>query len=66
MNDPRVTELCNKMSEPSPYAILMTCLSKNYGLGDTNVKTDLKPAKNKQLEFYMKVDQKEVSQWVVV
>ena len=41
VEDPRVAELCNKMAEPSPYAILLNCLSKNYGLGDTNVKTDL-------------------------
>ena len=41
VEDPRVAELCNKMAEPSPYAILLNCLSKNYGLGDTSIHTDL-------------------------
>ena len=43
IKDPRVPDLCNKMSEPSPYAILLNCLQRNYGLGDTNIKTSLRP-----------------------
>ena len=28
VDDPRVADLCNKVSEPSPYAVLVTCLQK--------------------------------------
>ena len=28
IEDPRVAELCAKTSEPSPYAILLTCLQR--------------------------------------
>jgi microprocessor complex subunit DGCR8 len=45
IEDPRVADLCNKTSEPSPYAILLTCLQRNYGLGDTNISTTLVPAR---------------------
>lgn len=45
--DPRVSELCNKTSEPSPYQILLTCLQKNIGKGDTNIVTRMVPMKKK-------------------
>jgi microprocessor complex subunit DGCR8 len=50
------------MSEPSPYAILVTCLQKNYGLGDTNIETTMTPARNQRNEFKMKVNEREVSE----
>ena len=50
-----------RIGEPSPFAVLITCLQKNYGLGDTNIETNLKPRKNKKNEFTMKVNNKEVS-----
>merc|ERR1719220_3426658 len=31
--DPRVSDLCMRIGEPSPYAVLMTCLQKNYDYG---------------------------------
>ena len=52
------------MSEPSPYAILVTCLQKNYGLGDTNIQTTMTPARNQRNEFKMKVNQREVSYYL--
>jgi len=61
VEDHRVPDLCNKMSEPSPYAILLSCLQRNYGLGDTNIKTDLKPSfRPKFSEFSMTVNEKTV------
>ena len=54
-------DLCNKMSEPSPYAILLNCLQRNYGLGDTNITTDLSPARNRKYnKFSMTVNEKTV------
>ena len=65
IKDPRVPDLCNKMSEPSPYAILLNCLQRNYGLGDTNIKTSLRPANNPKFKvnsskFSMTVNEKTV------
>ena len=49
------------MSEPSPYAILLNCLQRNYGLGDTNITTDLSPARNRKYnKFSMTVNEKTV------
>lgn len=31
VTDPRVTELCAKTTEPSPYAMLLVCLQRNFG-----------------------------------
>ena len=60
IEDPRVPQYCNLLSEPSPYAILLTCLQKNYGLCDTSISTSMTPARNQKNEFKMKVNQKEV------
>lgn len=37
IEDPRVTEFCTKTTEPSPHAILTTCLQRNFGLGDAKI-----------------------------
>nr|SVE81889.1 EOG090X04U5 [Daphnia magna] len=55
IEDPRVAELCAKTSEPSPYAILLTCLQRNFGLGDKNVKYELKTLKHQKNEVIMTV-----------
>nr|CAG4643157.1 EOG090X04U5 [Ilyocryptus agilis] len=55
IEDPRVAELCAKTSEPSPYAILLTCLQRNFGLGDKNVKYELKTLKHQKNEVVMTV-----------
>lgn len=34
ITDPRVAECCAKSTEPSPYTMLLTCLERNYGIGD--------------------------------
>ena len=60
VEDPRVFELCKKTSEPAPYAILVTCLQRNFGLGDTCIHTELKPLRHKKNEFRMKVNNREV------
>nr|CAG4634740.1 EOG090X04U5 [Alona affinis] len=55
IEDPRVAELCAKTSEPSPYAILLTCLQRNFGLGDKNVKYELRTLKHQRNEVVMTV-----------
>ena len=56
-----IRSLYNKMSEPSPYAILLSCLQRNYGLGDTNIKVNSKAARNpKFIRFSMTVNEKTV------
>eukprot|EP00096_Caligus_rogercresseyi_P005168 TRINITY_DN2014_c0_g1_i1.p1 TRINITY_DN2014_c0_g1~~TRINITY_DN2014_c0_g1_i1.p1 ORF type:complete len:582 (-),score=188.70 TRINITY_DN2014_c0_g1_i1:985-2484(-) len=60
IEDPRVNELCSRTSEPSPYTILLNCLQRNYGLGDLNITTELRPLRNKKNEFTMRVDKREV------
>ena len=39
--------------------------SRNYGLGDTSIHTELKDARNKMHEFKMKVLEKEVGKFNV-
>jgi microprocessor complex subunit DGCR8 len=55
IEDPRVPEFCQKTTEPSPHSILLTCLQRNYGLGDIKVKYDVNTAKHKKNEFTMTV-----------
>ena len=50
-----------RIGEPSPYAVLMTCLQKNYDYGQQNVEQNLVPRKNKKNEFTMKVNGQEVA-----
>lgn len=61
VEDPRVADLCNRTSEPAPYQILVTCLQRNYGLGDTHINQELKAVRNGKNEYTMKVDKREVS-----
>lgn len=55
IEDPRVTEFCNKTTEPTPHAILMTCLQRNYGLGDIKIDYQVHTGRNKLNEFTMTV-----------
>jgi len=56
IEDPRIADLCQRVGEPSPYAILITCLQKNRSSwGDTNIETNLVPKRNKRNEFTMSV-----------
>ncbi|KAL4224134.1 Microprocessor complex subunit dgcr8 [Mactra antiquata] len=55
IEDSRVPDLCNKASLPQPYQVLQTCLQRNFGLGDTTLKTDKKLISNQKTEFTMTV-----------
>ncbi|XP_036326728.1 microprocessor complex subunit DGCR8 [Rhagoletis pomonella] len=55
IQDPRVAEFCNKTTEPSPHAILLTCLQRNFGLGDVQINYEINRTKNKKNEFTMTV-----------
>lgn len=55
IEDPRVTEFCNKTTEPTPHAILTTCLQRNFGLGDIKIDYQVNTARHKLNEFTMTV-----------
>lgn len=55
IEDPRVTEFCNKTTEPTPHAILMTCLQRNFGLGDIKIDYRVNTGRHKLNEFTMTV-----------
>ncbi|KAL9895841.1 microprocessor complex subunit DGCR8 isoform X1 [Glossina fuscipes] len=56
IEDPRVAEFCNKTTEPSPHAILLTCLQRNFGLGDdVHINYEINRTSNKKNEFTMTV-----------
>jgi microprocessor complex subunit DGCR8 len=55
IEDPRVPEFCQKTTEPSPHSILLTCLQRNYGLGNIEVKYEVNTAKHKKNEYTMTV-----------
>ena len=40
--------------------ILVTCLQRNYGLGDTHIHQELKAVRNGKNEYTMRVDKREV------
>ncbi|KAH8258134.1 hypothetical protein KR038_006442, partial [Drosophila bunnanda] len=54
IEDPRVTEFCNKTTEPSPNAILLTCLQRNYG-SDVQINQEINRTANNKNEFTMTV-----------
>ncbi|XP_017036884.1 microprocessor complex subunit DGCR8 isoform X1 [Drosophila kikkawai] len=54
IEDPRVTEFCNKTTEPSPNAILLTCLQRNYG-SDVQISQEINRTPNNKNEFTMTV-----------
>lgn len=55
IEDPRVTEFCNKTTEPTPHAILTTCLQRNFGLGDIKIDYQVNTGRHKLNEFTMTV-----------
>lgn len=55
IDDPRVSEFCSRVSEPLPHSILLTCLQRNYGLGNIQVKYEVNTVKHKKNEFTMTV-----------
>lgn len=61
IEDPRVYELCNKSGQPSPFQILLECLKRNYGLGDTQCKIDVKTLKHQKSEYTLSVGKHSVT-----
>ncbi|XP_076183505.1 microprocessor complex subunit partner of drosha isoform X1 [Ptiloglossa arizonensis] len=61
INDPRVAEFCAKTTEPSPHAILITCLQRNYGLGDMHINYSVNTLKHQRNEFTMRVGKHEAT-----
>lgn len=59
ITDPRVAEFCAKTTEPSPHAILVTCLQRNFGLGDVQINYSVNTLKHQQNEFTMRVGKHE-------
>ncbi|XP_054280842.1 microprocessor complex subunit DGCR8-like [Macrosteles quadrilineatus] len=55
VEDPRVAEFCAKTTEPPPYAILLTCLSRNLGLGEVKSHYEMNSKKHKEDEYTMTV-----------
>lgn len=55
VEDPRVSDLCAKAGQPSPYQILLECLKRNYGMGDTQIKFEMQNLKHQKNEFKMMV-----------
>lgn len=55
IEDPRVHEFCAKTTEPSPYAILLTCLKRNFGLSDIDIKYQVNTLRHQKNEFKMSV-----------
>ncbi|GFT58916.1 microprocessor complex subunit DGCR8 [Nephila pilipes] len=61
VEDPRVCELSVKAGQPYPYQILLECLKRNYGMGDTKIQFMMKNLKHQKNEFFMKVGKHETS-----
>ncbi|GAB1599064.1 microprocessor complex subunit DGCR8-like [Argonauta hians] len=61
IEDPRVYELCNKAGQPTPYQILLECLRRNYGMGDTQCQMEMKTLKHQKSEFTMTVGKHKAS-----
>ncbi|XP_021183757.3 microprocessor complex subunit DGCR8 [Helicoverpa armigera] len=55
IEDPRITEFCAATFEPSPHAILRTCLLRNFGAGDRHIHTEMKKLEYQKIELTMKV-----------
>jgi len=46
VEDPRVPELTQKSGQPAPYQILIECLKRNYGMGNTDISMSMELGKN--------------------
>ncbi|KAL0867474.1 hypothetical protein ABMA27_008260 [Loxostege sticticalis] len=55
IEDPRITEFCAATCEPSPHAILRTCLLRNFGATDRHIHTEMKKLEFQKIELTMKV-----------
>ncbi|KAI8442509.1 hypothetical protein MSG28_005998 [Choristoneura fumiferana] len=55
IEDPRITEFCAATCEPSPHAILRTCLLRNFGAQDRHIHTEMKKLEYQKIELTMRV-----------
>ncbi|RVE51240.1 hypothetical protein evm_004044 [Chilo suppressalis] len=55
IEDPRISEFCAATCEPSPHAILRTCLLRNFGASDRHIHTEMKKLEFQKIELTMKV-----------
>ncbi|XP_039752488.1 microprocessor complex subunit DGCR8 isoform X2 [Pararge aegeria] len=55
IEDPRIAEFCAATCEPSPHAILRTCLLRNFGASDRHIHTEMKKTACQEVELTMKV-----------
>lgn len=55
IEDPRVGEFCAATCEPSPHAILKTCLLRNFGAGERHIHQEMKKLEYQEIELTMKV-----------
>ncbi|KAF5281868.1 hypothetical protein FQR65_LT14512 [Abscondita terminalis] len=55
IEDPRVAEFCAKTTEPLPHDILLTCLQRNFGLGDIQVSYEGNTLRYQKNEYKMSV-----------
>ncbi|KAH7637610.1 microprocessor complex subunit dgcr8 [Dermatophagoides farinae] len=59
IEDQRVSELCLKAGQYSPYQILVECIKRLYGFEDMDIKTDTRIVKHHKIEFKMTAGQHE-------
>ncbi|UYV81330.1 DGCR8 [Cordylochernes scorpioides] len=55
VEDVRVAELCTRTGQPTPYQILLECLKRNHGMGNTDVKYEMTNLNYQKNEFVMTV-----------
>ncbi|XP_050668958.1 microprocessor complex subunit DGCR8 [Leptidea sinapis] len=55
VEDPRVSEFCAATCEPSPHAILRTCLLRNFGANDRHIAVEMKKLEFQKIQLTMKV-----------
>lgn len=55
VTDPRITEFCAKTTEPSPYAMLLVCLQRNFGECDIHTEYKLNNRRRMLNQCTMKV-----------
>ena len=59
IEDNRVTELCQKSGQYSPYQILVECLRRHHGISDAEIGTDVRLLKHQKNEYIMRVGEHE-------
>ncbi|CAG4933730.1 unnamed protein product [Colias eurytheme] len=55
VEDPRIAEFCAATCEPSPHAILRTCLLRNFGANDRHINVNVKKLEFQKIQLTMQV-----------